>query len=188
MSQNNSLSVDVSRNDEPLILAVELTPQFTDEMVSQKPVTLNDLPVADHLEEITGYLAFLRVDSDTTDGIQVTYPAELLDPALYDDIGRDLLGWELKVVLTSQIDAYPVRGGMSLEKQYPITPQDVQAQQTWVESEAEDRTQIGFPIDAHITVPNSTSGVFLYYPLDAIVDSVAFASDLTFNFEERERE
>ena len=183
MRQGNSLRVNMPEINKSLILAAELTPQFAGESVSQKPVTLDGTPVAGHLEEITGYLVLYRVDPGTN-SIQIAYPATLFDPALYD-IGRELLGWELQVVLTSQIDAYPVYGGMSLGKQYPITIQDIQAQQTWIESEAESRAQVGPPTDACLVVPNSTSGVFLYYPLHAIVDSIVLTSDLTFNFKLR---
>lgn len=183
MGQGNSVRVNVSEVDEPLILAVELMPQFAGESASQKPVTLDGTPVAGHFKEITGYLVLYRADPDAN-SIQIAYPATLFDPALHD-IGRELLGWELQVVLTSRIDAYPVCSGMSLGKRYPITTRDIQAQQTWIETEAESRAQVGPSTDARLVVPNSTSGVFLYHPLDAIVDSIILTSDLTFDFKLR---
>lgn len=182
MNQSNSLNVTIPWSDKPIILAVELIPQFSEPAVWEKPIALHGTPVVDYYEEIDGYLTLYRVEP-SVNTVQITYPAVFFDPALYD-IGTELLGWKLKLVLTSQIDAYPVYGGRELGKKYTITTQDVKAQRTWIISESEDRTQIGSPTDDCIVVPDSTSGVFLYYPLDMIVDSVTFTSDLTFDFNE----
>ena len=181
MSQNNSMDVSVIGIDKPMILAVELIP-LSGGQVSQRPAVLDGMPVSDHWEDVTGYLILHRVGPGISE-VKITYPASLFDPALYS--GLDLVGWELKVVLTSQIDAYPIYGAMTIGEKYPVTIEDVQACQTWIESEARTQTRIGLDTDLHITVPNSAAGVFLYYPLDAIVDSVVLASDLTFNFKER---
>lgn len=183
MGQSNSLTANVSEIDKPLILAVELTPQFTEEPVSQKPVVLEGTPVVGYKEEITGYLVVYRVNPETN-SVQIVFPATLFNSALYV-AGGELVGWELQVALTSQIDAYPVPRGKSLGKRYPITTQDVQSQQTWIESEAESQSTVGSPTDVHLVVPNSTSGLFLYYSLDEIVDSIIITSDLTFNFKVR---
>jgi len=182
MSQNNSVDVSMIGIDKPMVLAVELIPQFSGDQVSQRPVVLDGMPVSDHWEEVTGYLVLHRVEPGISE-VRITYPASLFDPALYS--GLDLVGWELKVVLTSQIDAYPVYGARNIGEKYPITVEDVQARQAWIESEAQRQTRMGSDTDLYITVPNSTAGVFLYYPLDAIVDSVVLVGDLTFNFKER---
>lgn len=181
LDQSNSLYASVSGIDSPLVLAVELSPQFLGDFVREKPVILHGTPVAGNFEEITGYLSVYRVDGDTN-GIQIVLPATFFDPTLYD-IGKELVGWELRVVLTSQIDAYPVYGQRSLGERHRITIHDIQPRQTWVVSEAETQTPIGSSTDAHLIVPHSTSGLFLYYPLDAIADSIALISDLTFKFE-----
>lgn len=139
--------------------------------------------MAGNKEEITGYLLVYRVDPDAN-SVKIVLPAKLFTPTLYA-AGGELVGWELQVVLTSQIDAYPLPHGKSLGKRYPITTQDVQPQQTWIESEAESQSSVGSPTDTHLVVPNSTSGLFLYYSLDEIVDSIILASDLTFNFQVR---
>jgi len=184
MNHSNSLNVTMPQIGKPTILAVELMPQFSEPLAREKPVVLHGTLVADYYEEIDGYLTLYQVEPGTNT-IQITYPAVFFDPTLYDT-DMELLGWELKIVVTSQIDAYPVYGGRELGKKYTITPQDVRAQQTWITSESEDRTQIGSPTDDHIIVPDSTSGVFLYYPIDMIVDSVSLTSDLTFDFKEVE--
>lgn len=182
MNQNNSVDVNVTDIDKPMILAVELIPQFSGDSVSQKPIALDGTPVASHWEEITGYIVLHRVDTNINN-IRITYPASLFDPALYTS--ADLLGWKLRVLLISQIDAYPVYGAMTVGEKYPITVEDVQVQQTWIESEAQIQTRVGLSTDLYITVPNSTAGVFLYYPLDAVVDSIVLTGDLSFNFTER---
>jgi len=181
MSQSNSLNVSISGINESLILAAELAPQFAEAPISQKPVILDGTPVAGRFEEITGYLAIHRVDPGVSD-ISVVFPAAFFDPTLYNDVGPELLGWELRIVLTSQISAYPVHSGMSLGKEYPITPQHIQAQQTWIQSEAESQTPIGSLADARLVVPNSSSGIFLYYPVSMIKDSLTLSSSLDFNF------
>jgi len=182
MSQNNSVNVSVIGIGKPMILAVELIPQFSGGQVSQRPTVLDGMPVSGHWEEVIGYLILHSVEPGISK-VEITYPASLFDPALYS--GLDLAGWELKVVLTSQIDTYPIYGAMTIGEKYPVTVEDVQARQTWIESETQTQTRIGLPTDLYITVPNSTAGVFLYYPLDAIVDSVVLVGDLTFNFKER---
>jgi hypothetical protein len=182
IGQNNSVDVSVTGIDKPMILAVELVPQFSGDAAIQKPATLNGTPVVDHLEEITGYIVLHRIDPSLSNA-RIIYPAQLFDPALYTSL--NLLGWELKVLLISEIDAYPVYGARTIGEKYPIAVEDVQARQTWIESEAQKQTRVGSSTDLYITVPDSTAGVFLYYPLDAVADSVVLTSDLSFNFHER---
>ena len=180
MSQNNSMDVSAKGIDKPMILAVELIPhpKFSGGQVSQRPAVLDGMPVSDHWEDVTGYLILHRVGPGISE-VKITYPASLFDPALYS--GLDLVGWELKVVLTSQIDAYPIYGAMTIGEKYPVTIEDVQACQTWIES-AQTQMRIGLPTDLYITVPNSTAGVFLYYPQDTIVDSVVLTDCSAFDF------
>jgi len=178
MSQNNSVDVVIDI-DEPMILAVELIPRFSGDRVGQRPTVLDGTSVSDRWEEVIGYLIIHRVGPGIGE-VEITYPASLFEPTLYSEL--DPVGWELKVVLTSQIDAYPVHDAMTIGEKYPITVEDVQACQTWIESEAQTQMRIGLPTDLYITVPNSTAGVFLYYPQDTIVDSVVLTDCSAFDF------
>lgn len=168
MRQDFALGVAIPPLGEPLILAVELIPRLSEKLVEQRPSTVDATPVAGHLEEVKGYLLLYRVAPGIHD-IALTYPAPLFAPLL--DNAQDLSGWELKVILTSRIDAYPVRNG-AIGKRYPITVDNVPSRQTWIISLADSEIPADIVADFLLVIPDSTSGAFLYYPLDAIADSI----------------
>ncbi len=181
MSQDNIISVDVFDISQPLIFAAELSPQFTNEPIYQKPTVLNGVPVAENWKEIEGIFTVYKVDP-SIDHFQIAFPALFFDSDLYPD-GVNLKGWKIRVFLTSQIDAYAVRNDMSLEH-YPITPQDISEQQTWIQSEPESQDLFGLPSHTYYIVPNSNSGVFLYLPVNMILDSITVESNRDFDFNE----
>lgn len=180
MHQDNSLTIDVFNLSQPLILAIELIPRLAREPVMQKPAVLDGTPVAGQLEEVKGFLTLHQVTPQMNQA-HILFPAQLFDPALYAS-GGELQGWELRVMLTSEVVAYPVADAKSVGKRYTITPDEIQAQQTWLKSEAASEMILGKETDSYLTIPNSRSGMFLYYPVNRIIDSIVLTSDLPFNF------
>jgi hypothetical protein len=60
----------------------------------------------------------------------------------------------------------------------------IKAQQTWIKSGASREMPIGNNTDAYFIIPNSESGVFLYYPIDLIIDSIILTGDANLTFSE----
>ena len=119
MSQRNSVLVDIVRIEEPTILSVELAPSFVEQPILQKPVAIDGTPVAGNLQEITGFQIVQRVDGDAND-IMISFPEVLFRPDLYTD-RREINGWQMKVVLATQIDACPAVAGKRLGDRHVIS-------------------------------------------------------------------
>jgi hypothetical protein len=180
MNQSNALHVQELSIDQPLILAVELIPKFTPEPVAQRPITVDGTPVANYLQEVVGVLTLHQVSPDT-ESVRIVFPDKIFDSTRYSADSK-LLGWELRAILTSQIDTYPVSGGATLGKRFTFVTQNIPAQQTWIESEPTRQAPIGPPTDIHLSIPDSTAGAFLYYPIHMIMDSLTLSSDPAFDF------
>jgi hypothetical protein len=180
MDQRNSVVVDVVGIDEPLILSVELEPSFVEEPILQKPVAINGTPVAGNLQEITGFQVVQRVDRDTDDVI-ASFPELLFKPDLYTD-RRKIDGWQMTVVLTTRIDAYPAVGGKHLGDKYVISANDIAERLTLITSMPRGESPQELEEYEHIIVPDSTYGMFSYFLSENVIDSIILASDLSFDF------
>lgn len=181
--QDNALRVQVPPLDHPFILAVELVPQFDEMSMSEQPTMLDGTPVAGNFAMIVGTVTVRRVVPGDTN-VPFVFPSTLFELTLAAFEGA-VTGWELRAVLISEILVYPVSDGRSLGERMQLTPQDIPTEQTWIESEVEQAAPVGPETDAHIVIPRSHAGMFLYYPYSSIVDTLTLSGDPALNFQER---
>jgi hypothetical protein len=158
MNQRNSVVVDVVGIEEALILSVELEPSFLEEPILQKPVAVDGTPVAGNLQKIAGFQIVQRVDRNTDD-IIISFPGILFNPDLHVD-RRKIDGWQLKVVLATQIDAYPAVGGKHLGDRYVISANDIVGRPTLIVSMPRGEVPQELAEYEHVIVPDSTYGMF----------------------------
>jgi hypothetical protein len=166
LGQANSLTVETAGLDQDLLLAVELTPLSDTTRVA--PTSLPSDSSETSYTPVQGLLALCRVGA-ATQHTSFVFPSQLFAAMLN---GEKIQGWELRVVLTEHIDAYPLSSSLVLGEIYRISPHEVAEQPTWIEAEAEQVAPISSPEDLRLIIPHSAAGMFLYYPNASVREMV----------------